>query len=64
MTINETHRMWKPKMKVSSSLPVREAVVAVPLGLMSMYGITIKPTMIKLGSTTPACQGSKKTSIS
>src|SRR5439155_5318255 len=29
-----------------------------------MYGITMRPTMMKVGSTTPACQGSKKTSIS
>src|SRR5947199_2231187 len=31
---------------------------------MSRYGITMRPTMMKVGSTTPACQGSKKTSIS
>src|SRR5678815_3007614 len=31
---------------------------------MSMYGMTMSPTMIRLGSTTPACHGSKKTSIS
>src|SRR5262245_21824972 len=31
---------------------------------MSMYGITINPMMMNVGSTTPACQGSKKTSIS
>src|SRR5271156_1315612 len=29
-----------------------------------MYGITIKPMMIKVGMTTPAIQGSKYTSIS
>src|SRR3989475_8742295 len=31
---------------------------------MSRYGITMRPTMMKVGRTTPACQGSKKTSIS
>src|ERR1700733_296976 len=31
---------------------------------MSRYGTSISPTMMKLGSTTPAYQGSKKTSIS
>src|SRR5215475_13674930 len=31
---------------------------------MSMYGMTINPMMMNVGSTTPACQGSKKTSIS
>src|SRR5215470_17694987 len=31
---------------------------------MSMYGITMSPRMMKVGSTTPACHGSKKTSIS
>src|SRR5262245_10761327 len=31
---------------------------------MSMYGTTINPMMMNVGSTTPACQGSKKTSIS
>src|SRR5713101_3767868 len=31
---------------------------------MSMYGMTIKPMMMKVGSTTPACHGSKNTSIS
>src|SRR5215468_3100636 len=31
---------------------------------MSMYGMTISPMMMNVGSTTPACQGSKKTSIS
>src|ERR1700730_13168761 len=31
---------------------------------MSRYGISIKPTMMKLGSTTPAYHGSKNTSIS
>src|SRR5262252_1745367 len=31
---------------------------------MSMNGITISPRMMNVGSTTPACQGSKKTSIS
>src|SRR5215467_844687 len=31
---------------------------------MSMYGMTIRPRMMKLGSTTPACHGSKNTSIS
>src|SRR5208282_3478897 len=31
---------------------------------MSRYGISISPTMMKLGSTTPAYQGSKNTSIS
>src|SRR5579872_1436896 len=31
---------------------------------MSRYGISISPTMMKLGSTTPAYHGSKKTSIS
>src|SRR5208282_4942599 len=31
---------------------------------MSRYGISIRPTMIKLGSTTPAYHGSKNTSIS
>src|SRR5881628_2325151 len=31
---------------------------------MSRYGITISPRMMKVGRTTPACQGSKKTSIS
>src|SRR5438477_3774152 len=31
---------------------------------MSMYGITISPRMMNDGSTTPACHGSKKTSIS
>src|ERR1700687_1632809 len=31
---------------------------------MSRYGTSIKPTMMKLGSTTPAYHGSKNTSIS
>src|SRR5271168_2297478 len=31
---------------------------------MSRYGISISPTMMKLGSTTPAYHGSKNTSIS
>src|SRR5438128_5252294 len=31
---------------------------------MSRKGITISPRMMNVGSTTPACQGSKKTSIS
>src|SRR5262245_24519128 len=31
---------------------------------MSMYGITINAMMMNVGSTTPACHGSKKTSIS
>src|SRR5581483_671449 len=31
---------------------------------MSMYGITMSPRMMNDGSTTPACHGSKKTSIS
>src|SRR5207248_9196671 len=31
---------------------------------MSMYGITISPRMMNVGRTTPACHGSKKTSIS
>src|SRR5580658_10940548 len=31
---------------------------------MSRYGIIIRPTMMKLGSTTPAYHGSKNTSIS
>src|SRR5712692_312542 len=31
---------------------------------MSRYGISISPTMIRVGSTTPAYQGSKNTSIS
>src|SRR2546429_3032055 len=31
---------------------------------MSMKGMTIKPTMMKVGNITPACQGSKNTSIS
>src|ERR1017187_10683766 len=31
---------------------------------MSRYGISIRPTMMKLGSTTPAYHGSKNTSIS
>src|ERR1700722_2144718 len=31
---------------------------------MSRYGTSIRPTMMKLGSTTPAYQGSKNTSIS
>src|SRR5208282_177167 len=31
---------------------------------MSRYGMSIKPTMMKLGRTTPAYHGSKKTSIS
>src|SRR5438094_3592414 len=31
---------------------------------MSRYGITISPRMMNVGSTTPACHGSKKTSIS
>src|SRR5580704_4255238 len=31
---------------------------------MSRYGTSIRPTMMKLGSTTPAYHGSKKTSIS
>src|SRR2546426_823466 len=31
---------------------------------MSMKGITMSPRMMNVGSTTPACQGSKKTSIS
>ena len=29
-----------------------------------MYGMTIRPMMMKVGSTTPACHGSKNTSIS
>src|SRR5204863_10206336 len=29
-----------------------------------MYGITMRPRMMNVGSTTPACHGSKKTSIS
>src|SRR5579862_766311 len=31
---------------------------------MSMYGMTMRPMMMNDGSTTPACHGSKKTSIS
>src|SRR6202035_407130 len=31
---------------------------------MSRYGISIRPTIMKLGSTTPAYHGSKNTSIS
>src|SRR5437016_2720715 len=31
---------------------------------MSRYGITISPRMMNVGRTTPACHGSKKTSIS
>jgi hypothetical protein len=31
---------------------------------MSMYGITMSPTMMRLGKTTPANQGSKYTRIS
>src|SRR5271156_1281998 len=31
---------------------------------MSRYGMSIRPTMMKLGSTTPAYHGSKNTSIS
>src|SRR5216684_8737879 len=31
---------------------------------MSRYGISIRPTMINVGSTTPAYQGSKNTNIS
>ena len=59
-TISVTHSTKKPNMKmVMANLRFIEGEIAVALRLKSMYGMAIRPTMIKVGSTTPAIHGSK-----
>src|SRR5579862_7048460 len=63
--MNETHKMWNPiknaRISNDRSFSVKYPL---PFGLISRYGINISPTIINVGSTTPAYHGSKNTSIS
>src|SRR5713101_1464588 len=64
-TISEAHKTAKPNRKiVISAFRSLNVKYPFPLGFLSMYGMQMSPTMIKLGSTTPASQGSKYTNIS
>src|SRR3984893_15349957 len=64
-TMSEHHSTTNPNMKIVISA-FRSANVKYPLpfGFLSTYGMQINPTMMRLGSTTPASHGSKYTSIS
>src|SRR6266853_6481302 len=64
-TMSDAQRTAKPNRKiVISAFRSLNVKYPFPLGLRSMYGMQISPTMIRPGSTTPASQGSKYTSIS
>src|SRR5262245_28896860 len=62
---SKIQRIRKPKRNVVISHR-RSLIVKYPFpfGFVSMYGIAMRPTMIRPGNTTPANHGSKYTSIS
>src|SRR5215831_1021155 len=64
-TMSDDQSTAKPNRKIVTSAFRSENVkYPFPFGFLSMYGIAMSPTMIRLGSTTPASHGSKYTSIS
>src|SRR5437762_10560781 len=64
-TISDDHSTAKPnRNSVISAFRSLNVKYPFPLGLRSMYGMQISPTMIRPGNTTPAIHGSKYTSIS
>src|SRR5947207_11705691 len=64
-TISDDHSTAKPnRNSVISAFRSLNVKYPFPLGLRSMYGMQISPTMIRPGNTTPASHGSKYTSIS
>src|SRR5207244_13319511 len=64
-TISDDHSTANPNRKiVISAFRSLKVKYPFPLGLRSMYGMQISPTIIRPGNTTPASHGSKYTSIS
>src|SRR5215475_10239470 len=64
-TISDDHSTAKPNRKiVISALRSANVKYPFPFGFLSMYGMQMRPMMIRPGSTTPASHGSKYTSIS
>src|SRR5712691_11941585 len=64
-TMSDAHSTANPNRKiVISAFRSLKVKYPFPLGLRSMYGMQISPTIIRLGNTTPASHGSKYTSIS